>query len=102
MTRTTATLIAAILAATLLAGCSSFPHSSDTVINYSGSGDVLEYHANGKVKRKAVYLDGKLVSVVSFYANGAKESNEQYQLGEIHSATYFFRSGRVKTTINGG
>ena len=98
MTRTTVTL----MAATLLAGCSGIPQSSDTVVNYSGSGDVVQYHANGKVKRKAVYLDGQLVSVVSFYANGAEESNEQYQLGEIHSATYFFRSGRVKTTINGG
>lgn len=101
MTKTTATFIAAILASTLLAGCSNNPRSSDTVTKYSGSGDVVEYHANGEVKRKAVYVDGQLVSVVSFYASGTKESSEQYQLGEIHSATYFFRSGRVKTRVNG-
>ena len=102
MNKTTATLIAAILATTLLTGCGSIPQSSDTIINYSGTGDVVEYHANGKVKRKAVYINGQLVSVVSFYASGAQESTEQYQSGEIHSAAYFFRSGRVKTEINGG
>jgi hypothetical protein len=98
MTKTTALSIAAILVITMTAGCST-QRPSLAADKHPVSGEVVEYHANGKVKRKAEYLDGQLVSVNSYYANGSTEFNEQYQSGEIHSGTYFFTSGRVKAEI---
>ena len=99
MIKITALSIATILAITLTAGC-SIQESSLTADKHPVSGEVVEYHANGKVKRKAEYHDGQLVSVDSYYASGTTESNEQYQSGEIYSGTYFFTSGRVKARIN--
>ena len=99
MIKITALSIATILAITLTASCST-QQSSLTTDKHPVSGEVVEYHSNGKVKRKAEYLDGQLVSVDSYYASGTTESNEQYQSGEIHSGTYFFTSGRVKAKIN--
>jgi len=99
MIKTTALSIATLLAITLTAGCST-QQSGLTADKHPVSGEVVEYHPNGKVKRKAEYLDGQLVSVDSYYASGATESNELYQSGEIHSGTYFFTSGRVKANIN--
>jgi len=99
MIKITALSIATILAITLTVGCST-QQSSLTADKHPVSGEVVEYHANGKVKRRAEYLDGQLVSVDSYYASGTTESNEQYQSGEIHSGTYFFTSGRVKAKID--
>jgi antitoxin component YwqK of YwqJK toxin-antitoxin module len=98
---TAARLIATMLTAGFLAGCGSTPQPVDIAATYQGSGDVVEYHPNGKVKRKTAYDNGQLVSVVSFYASGTEESNEHYQQGRIHSATYFYSSGRVKTEVIG-
>ena len=99
MIKITALSIATILAITLTASCST-QKSSLTADKHPVSGELVEYHANGTVRRKAEYLDGQLVSVDSYYASGTTESNEQYQSGEIQSATYFFTSGRVKAKIN--
>jgi len=99
--KTTKFLTATLMTVALVGGCSTGRKSADTPISYHGTGDVIEYHPNGKVKRKAEYLNGELVSVVRFYASGKEESNEQYALGEIHDATYYFADGRVKTEISG-
>lgn len=101
MTKTVAFLSATLMTVALVGGCVSVEKPIDTPISYDGTGDVTEYHPNGKIKRKAVYLNGELVSVVRFYPSGTEESNEQYTLGEIHDATYYFASGRVKTKISG-
>ena len=99
MTKKIAATIVTLLAVSLLAGCSSFQEKGP--IAYSGTGDIVEYHANGKIKRKTEYMDGELVSVVSFYASGTEEFTELYTSGELHDATYYFASGRVKTEIRG-
>ena len=99
MTKNATFLIATLVAAALMGGC-SFQKQAAEPINYHGTGDIVEYHPNGKVKRKREYQDGELVSVVSFYASGTEKSNEHYTMGELHDATYFFADGRVKTRIS--
>ena len=84
---------------TLFGACSSVHKAADEPIGHHGTGNVVEFHPNGKVKREAEYRDGELVSVVTYYASGTEESNEHYMLGEIHAATYYFADGRVKTRI---
>ena len=85
---------------TLLGACSSIHKPAGEAISHHGTGTVVEYHPNGKVKREAEYRDGALLSVVTYYASGTEESNENYMLGEIHAATYYFADGRVKTKIS--
>ena len=95
-------LLAAITATVgLTAACSSAPRPGDAITEYSGSGTVVEYHANGKVRRKAEYVDGRLSTVASYYASGQQESSERYEHGELESATYYFASGRVKARVDG-
>lgn len=101
MPKTVAILTAALTIAALVAGCSSVRKTAGEPISYGGTGDVVEYHPNGRLKRKAEYLNGELVSVVSFYPSGTEKSDEHYALGEIHDATYYFADGRVKTRITG-
>ena len=101
MTKTVAILTATLMVAALLSACSGFQESAAEPINYHGSGDVVEYHSNGKIKRKAEYLNGELVSVVDFYPSGTEKSREHYTMGELQDATYYFASGRVKTRITG-
>jgi antitoxin component YwqK of YwqJK toxin-antitoxin module len=93
--------VALVFAAASLAGCGSSPHKSALASEFDGSGKLTEFHANGKVKRKATFLDGELVSAASYYASGVEESDEQYELGKIHSATYYFSNGRVKASLVG-
>lgn len=101
MTKALAFLTVTLITAILAGGCSSIQKPADAPIGYQGTGDVIEYHPNGKIKRKAEYLNGELVSVVRFYPSGTEESSEQYARGEIQDATYYFASGRVKTEIRG-
>ena len=88
-----------ILFTILLAGCSNFSATEPTVVHYQGTGDVIEYHANGQIKTKAEYHNGQLVSKVAFYASGTKEAQENYQNNQLHQAIYYFTSGEVKKTI---
>lgn len=99
MMKTVAFLTATLMTATLAGGCSSIEKPLASPTSYHGTGEVVEYHANGKIKRKAEYQSGELVSVVRFYASGTEQSNEHYAVGEIHDATYYFADGRVKTRI---
>ena len=93
--------VAMVFAAASLAGCGSSPHQRVLASDFNGSGELTEYHANGKVKRKATFLDGQLVSAATYYPSGVDESDEHYELGKIHSATYFFSNGRVKASLVG-
>jgi antitoxin component YwqK of YwqJK toxin-antitoxin module len=93
--------VAMVFAAVSLPGCGSSPHQSVLASNFDGSGELTEFHANGKVKRKATFLDGQLVSAASYYPSGVEESDEHYELGKIHSATYFFSNGQVKASLVG-
>ena len=90
----------ALMMIAFLGACSSVHRPAGEPIGHHGTGNVVEYHPNGKVKREAEYRDGELLSVVTFYASGTEESNERYMLGEIHAATYYFADGRVKTKIS--
>ena len=92
-------LIVSIMIAALVGGCSTVPYPDKTTISYHGTGDVIEYYANGETKSRAGYLNGELVSVVQFFSSGTKESNEKYTQGEISEATYYFANGRVKTEL---
>ena len=100
MTKLISQLSITLMMVTLLGGCSSIGKPADGPIVHQGTGNVVEYYANGKVKREAEYLDGELVAVVTYYASGTEESNEHYELGHIHDATYYFADGRVKTEIS--
>ena len=100
MTKLISQLSITLVMVTLLGGCSSVRGPADGPIIHQGTGNVVEYHANGKVKREAEYLDGELVTVVTYYASGTEESNEHYELGHIHDATYYFADGRTKTEIS--
>ena len=91
--------VAIVFAVVSLAGCGSYPHQSVLAADFDGSGKLTEYHANGKIKHKATFLDGQMVSAASYYASGVEESEEHYELGKIHSATYFFSNGRVKASL---
>lgn len=91
--------IAMVFAAVSLAGCGSSPHQSVLASDFDGSGEFTEYHANGKVKRTATFLDGHLVTAASYYPSGVEASDEHYELGKIHSATHFFSNGRVKASL---
>jgi len=101
MMKTVAILTVTLMTAALLSACSGFQESAAEPISYHGTGDVVEYHPNGKIKRKAEYLNGELVSVVNFYPSGKEESREHYATGELQDATYYFTDGRVKTRITG-
>ena len=92
-------LISTLFTILLLASCSNFETIELTQVQYQGSGDVVEYHANGQIRTKAVYLDGELVSRVAFYASGTKEAQESYQNNQLHQATYYFTSGEVKGKV---
>ena len=100
MTKLISKISITLVMVTLLGGCSSVRGPADGPIVHQGTGNVVEYHANGKIKREAEYLDGELVTVVTYYASGTEESNEHYELGHIHDATYYFADGRTKTEIS--
>ena len=100
MTKLISQLSITLVVVALLGGCSSVRGPADGPIVHQGTGNVVEYHANGKIKREAEYLDGELVTVVTYYASGTEKSNEHYALGDIHDATYYFADGRVKTKIS--
>lgn len=93
-------LMAVGMIVTLTAGCSSVPTAADIAIEHLDTGSLVEYHANGKVKREAEYKDGELVTLITYYASGTEASNEHYLLGELLAATYYFADGRVKTKIS--
>jgi antitoxin component YwqK of YwqJK toxin-antitoxin module len=101
MNKHSAKLLAVGMAAIFLSGCAGTMQPIEQTANFHGTGEVVEYHANGKVRRKATYVDGRLVTTESYYASGTKESDESYDYGELHSATYFFSSGEVRATITG-
>ena len=65
-----------LMMVTLFGACSSVHKAADEPIGHHGTGNVVEFHPNGKVKREAEYRDGELVSVVTYYASGTEESNE--------------------------
>jgi len=88
---------ATLMAACLVAGCSAQPIEPPDA--YRGTGEIVDYHANGKVKRVARYEAGELASQVSYYASGTEASNELFESGEIQSATYYFENGEVKTEV---
>ncbi len=93
-------LLTSILAGTaLFVGCSTDSELIGPGADYGGSGVFTEYHANGKVKREAKYVDGMLVSVATYYPSGVEESVEHYSQGTIHSARYYFADGRTKATL---
>jgi hypothetical protein len=93
-------LMAVTTIVTLIGGCSSSPTAADIAIEHLDTGSLVEYHANGKVKREAEYTDGELVTLITYYASGTEASNEHYLLGELLAATYYFADGRVKTRIS--
>lgn len=100
MTKKAAILLATVAAASLTSACTTVKTNDQAIVHLQGTGDVLDYHPNGKVRRKANYVDGELVSEVRYFASGSEESNEQYHDGELQNATYFYASGRVKTRIS--
>ena len=88
-----------LLLAVVLASCEAMPVQNTAVQTYQGTGDVVEYHANGKVSRKASFVDGHLVSSVSFYTSGVMESTENYSEDQLKTATYYYKSGDIKATV---
>ena len=88
-----------LIVCVFLAGCSTTPKSFGPGDDYEGSGVFTEYHDNGKVKRRAEYADGQLVSVTSYFASGVQKSEEHYSNGKIANATYYLASGRIKATL---
>ena len=99
MKKTMITLTATLMTVVLIGGCSSVRKPGEPPISYSGTGYVVEYHANGKISRKTEYLNGEMTSDVTYYASGTEKSNAHYTQGEMHDATYYFASGRVKAEI---
>ena len=100
MKKSSLQVMAVAMMVTLTGGCSSVPTAADNAIEHLDTGSVVEYHANGKVKREAEYTDGELVTLITYYASGTEASNEHYMLGELLAATYYFADGRVKTKIS--
>ena len=82
-----------------ISGCETAQSVDTSKIHYQGTGEVVDYHPNGALKRKADFVDGKLVKSVSFYASGTRAAEEEYSEGELASAVYYFKSGEVKTTV---
>ena len=99
MNKTMKTLIANLMMLALIGGCSSLGEPRQPPAEYSGEVDVVEYYANGNMKRKTAYLDGEMTSDVRFFSTGTEESSEHYVMGEVHDATYYFSSGRIKSEI---
>jgi hypothetical protein len=100
MAKTIANLTITLMAVTLVGACTGFQKQGPPT-SYDGTGDIVEYHSNGSLKRKAEYLNGELVSVVGFYPSGAEEFDEHYTMGELQDATYYFASGRVRAEVGG-
>ena len=88
-----------LMALVLLGGCSTLGKPHQPLAEISGEVDVVEYYANGNMKRKTTYLDGEMMSDAKYFSTGTEESTEQYVMGEVHDATYYFASGRVKSEI---
>ena len=99
MNKTTKTLIANLMMLALLGGCSSLGKPRQPPAEYSGEVDVVEYYANGNMKRKTAYLDGEMTSDVKYFSTGTEKSSEHYVMGEVLDATYYFASGRVKSEL---
>ena len=83
-----------------ISGCETAPSVDTSKIHYQGSGEVVDYHPNGKLKRRADFVDGKLVRSISFYASGTRSDEEEYSEGEIAGAVYYFKNGEVKTRVS--
>ena len=98
MNKTTKTLIIYLITFALLGGCGNLGKPRQPPAEYSGEIDIVEYYANGNMKRKTAYLDGEMTSDVKFFSTGT-ESSEQYVMGEVHDATYYYSSGRIKSEI---
>ncbi len=88
-----------VMAFALIGGCSNFGEPRQPPNASSGEFEVVEYYANGNMKRKTAFLDGEMTSDVKYFSTGTEESSEQYITGEVHDATYYYSSGRKKTEI---
>ena len=99
MNKTTKTLIIYLMTFALLGGCGNLGKPRQPPAEYSGEIDIVEYYANGNMKRKTAYLDGEMTSDVKFFSTGTEESSEHYVMGEVHDATYYYSSGRIKSEI---
>ena len=99
MNKTTKTLIIYSMTFALLGGCGNLGKPRQPPAEYSGEFDIVEYYANGNMRRKTAYLDGEMTSDVKFFSTGTEESSEHYVMGEVHDATYYFSSGRIKSEI---
>jgi len=99
MNKTTITLIIHLITFALLGGCGNLGKPRQPPAEYSGEIDIVEYYANGNMKRKTAYLDGEMTSDVKFFSTGTEESSEHYVMGEVHDATYYYSSGRIRSEI---
>lgn len=99
MNKTTRTLIIYLMTFALLGGCGNLGKPRQPTAEHSGEVDVVEYYANGNMKRKTAFLDGEVTSDVKYFSTGTEESSERYVKGEVHDATYYFASGRVKSEV---
>lgn len=100
MNKTMGTLIIYLMAFALLGGCGNLGKPRQPAAEHSGEVDVVEYYANGNIKRQTAFLDGEVTSDVKYFSTGTEESSEHYVKGEVHDATYYFASGRIKSQIN--
>ncbi len=82
----------------LLFSCNKSTTGRD-IFQYQGTGEVIEYHANGKVKSKSVFVQGQLTSTVTFFTSGTKDCEQTFRDHQLHSETCYFTSGDVKRTI---
>ena len=99
MNRTFFCITILLLGLVVVSGCETIQGYETPEISYAGTGEVVDYHANGRVKRKTDFVDGHLVSTVSFYASGTMASEEEYAEGKLTRAVYYFKSGDVKTRV---
>ena len=99
MNKTTKVLIIHMITFALLGGCGNLGEPRQPPAVYSGEFDIVEYYANGNMKRKTAYLDGEITSDVKFFSTGTEESSEHYVMGEVQDATYYYSSGRIKSEI---
>jgi len=83
----------------LLASCSNISIDGVVTIEYQGTGEVIEYHANGKIKSKSVFVQGQRTSTVTFFASGTKACEQIFRDNQLHSETCYFTSGDVKRTV---
>jgi antitoxin component YwqK of YwqJK toxin-antitoxin module len=84
---------------TVISGCETAQPIDISQIQYQGTGEIVDYHPNGRLKRKTEFVDGNLVKSVSFFASGTRASEEQFAEGALTNAVYYFTSGEVKTRV---